>query len=77
MGRRRDKIVEDAVAKLNEAKDLVEGLRDEYQEAIDNWDGTNLESTDRAQEYEDKVGELESIIDEIGSATDNLEGFES
>lgn len=46
---------------LGDATSMVEELRDEMQEGLDNMSGTNLESTGKYSTYEEAVSALEDI----------------
>ena len=58
---------------LDDGKSIIEELRDEMQEGLDNMSGTNLESTGKYSVYEEAV----SLLDDICGNLDGVELPES
>lgn len=56
---------------LGKAKGLVEDVRNQEQESLDNLPD-NLQDTERAGLMEDAIDSLESAMDDIDSAVKNL-----
>ncbi len=59
------------VATKKQAKDIIECCKDDEQEALDNLPD-NLQSSERAEQMENYVYAMESVIDDLDNTIDNL-----
>lgn len=71
MNQRRRKLIEEAVQKIEEAKTLLEIVRDEESEAFDNMP-ENLQSSDRGEKMETAISSMEDAIADIENVVDTL-----
>ena len=65
-------IVREALAKLSEALEMVEGVRDDEQDSLDNIP-ENLWGSERYEKSEEAVDNLESVISEIEDCMGSLD----
>lgn len=65
---------EDVAEALRSAASDVEGVRDEYQESLDNMP-EQLQQGDTGQQIQEKVDGLEEFADALNSAADDCEGM--
>ncbi len=63
--------IESMVSTLNEAKEAVDKVKDEEQEAFDNL-SENLQTGDRGQRMEEIINELDTASSDIGDLVDKL-----
>lgn len=71
MNKERRKQLEEAIAKLEDAKSLIESVRDEEQDAFDNMP-EGLQSGERGERMEAAISQMDDAISEIESSVDSL-----
>jgi phage shock protein A len=75
MNNERRKRIADVVSKLEEAKEELDSLRDEEQEAYDNTP-ESLQESDRGYAMQEAIDNLESACNSVEEAVDTLNGIE-
>lgn len=75
MNNERRKRIANVISKLEEAKEELDSLRDEEQEAYDNMP-ESLQESDRGYAMEEAVDNLESAYNSVEEAVDTLNGIE-
>lgn len=71
MNKERRKQLQEAIAKLDEARSIIETMRDEEQEAFDNMP-ESLQSAERGQKMDEAIGKMTDVADDLESAIENL-----
>ena len=71
MNKARRKAIEKACAKLSDARDDIQAILDEEQEAYDNTP-ESLQGTERYEESEEAISALEGAAETVGEAIDTL-----
>lgn len=71
MNNARRKQIADAIQKIEEAKTLLEIVRDEEQDAFDNMP-EGLQAGERGQKMEEAISRVEDSISEIENAVEGL-----
>lgn len=71
MNKERRKQLDKAIAMLDEAKSIIESVRDEEQDAFDNMP-ESLQAGERGEKMESAISLMDEVIDEIDSSLDNL-----
>lgn len=71
MNKARRKAIEKACAKLSDARDDIQAILDEEQEALDNTP-ESLQGTERYEESEEAIYALECAAETVGEAIDTL-----
>lgn len=66
----------DAINALTEARDYAESAKDEFDNAVQSWTGTNLEYSENYQNFESAVSELEDFISDVEDAMSELESLD-
>ena len=72
MNAKRRKQVAEAITHIGNAKEILESVLDEEQDAMDNMP-ESLMDTDRYSHMEDAVESIESAIDLLDDAVDDLQ----
>lgn len=72
MNNARRKTLSEAIDLLYKAKDIIESVKDEEQDAYDNMPGS-LKGSERGEAMEEAVSVLEEQYDELDNVTDALE----
>lgn len=71
MNAQRRKQLAEAVAKLEEARTLIEIVRDEEQDAFDNMP-EGLQTGERGEKMESAISRMEDVLNDLESAVDGL-----
>ena len=72
MNNERRKLLADAIAKMEEAKTLIEIARDEEQDAFDNMP-EGIQTGERGQKMESAIEAMEEVIDDIENTVESLQ----
>ena len=72
MNAERRKTLEEATGLLDDAKSMIEGCRDEEQDYFDDMP-ENLQGSERGERAEEVVGSLDSVIDSIETALQEID----
>jgi len=71
MNKERRKQLREAIAKLDEARIIIETVRDEEQGAFDNMP-ESLQDAERGQKMDEAIGSMTDVADDLESAIENL-----
>jgi len=66
----------DAISKIEEGKGIIEDLQAEIDEWKSGMEGTNLEFTQKYQDLENCLSELQDLIDSLDDSVSNSESIE-
>ena len=72
MNNQRRKTIKEPVDLIRQAYDLLESVRDEEEECMDNMP-ENLQGTERYESMEAAVSDLEDVMDSLETAESTLE----
>jgi ABC-type transporter Mla subunit MlaD len=72
MNKKRRERIRYASALLEEAGGIIEACSDEESDSLSNLEGTSLEYTDRYNQIEEAVDNLQDAFDKIGEANELL-----
>lgn len=71
MNKNDKKELQEAIELLDNAKTIIERIRDSEQEKFENLN-EGLQQTERGQQFEENASTLDDIVSEVESAMDNL-----
>jgi len=71
MNKERRKKLQEAITKLDEARSIIETVRDEEQEAFDNMP-ESFQYAERGHKMDEAIGSMTDVADDLESAVENL-----
>lgn len=71
MNKARRKQLDEAISKLEDAKAIIDSVREEEQDAFDNMP-ENLQSTGRGEAMESAISNMEDAVNDIDSVIDYI-----